>query len=361
MEGISSLDELIEEVRKGNMVILVDDEDRENEGDLVFPAQFVDSSVINFMAKYGRGLICLSITEERAKALDLSPMADPKGALHETAFTVSIDAASGVTTGISAHDRAVTIRKVLDPSAKPEDFARPGHVFPLVARKGGVLERAGHTEGSIELMRMAGLEPAAVICEIMKEDGTMARLPDLLEFSKVHGIKVGTIADIIKRRLSTEKLVKREVETRLYTRFGEFKLIAYSNSVNNYIYIALVKGDLADPVLVRVHKRCFVGETFRCTDCTCKSMLDYSFERIGREGGIIVYITDANENEWECPRKKYGEAQDGKAEILRDYGIGAQVLKDLGVGSIRIITSHKKKVVGLRGFGLEIDEVIVPG
>ncbi len=360
MEGISTLDELIEEVRAGRMVILVDDEERENEGDLVLPAQFVTPESINFMAKYGRGLICLSITEERAKKLDLKLMADPDKALHGTAFTVSIDAAEGVTTGISAYDRAYTIKKVIDPNARPEDFARPGHVFPLIARPGGVLERAGHTEGSIDLMKMAGLYPAAVICEIMKEDGTMARLPDLLEFSKRHGIKLGTIADIIKRRLAQEIFIKKEAESTLQTRFGEFRLVAYSNTVNPYIYIALVRGELRDPTLVRVHRRCFVGETFRCVDCLCRAMLEFSMEKIGGDGGVLVYVTDGDGMEWKCPREGYLGDPEGRPRFLRDYGIGAQVLRDLGVRRMRVITAHGTKIAGLSGFGLEVSEVIIP-
>ncbi len=357
---ICSVEELIEEVRKGNMVILVDDEDRENEGDLVLPAEKVTPDAINFMARYGRGLICLSLTKERAKQLDLNLMADPKTALHGTAFTVSIDAAKGIATGISAYDRAYTIKKVIDPSSKPEDFARPGHVFPLIARDGGVLERAGHTEASVDLMKMAGLYPAAVICEIMKDDGTMARLPDLLRFSEEHGIKVGTIADIIRYRFSREKLIKKEVETKLVTRYGNFKLVAYSNSVNNYIYVALIKGSIKDPTLVRVHHRCFLGETFGAINCPCRILLDYAFERIGNDGGVIVYITDDGGYEWDCPREKYKKAEDGKAELLRNYGVGAQVLKDLGVKRMRVITSHEKKIIALSGFDLEVVETIVP-
>ncbi len=357
---ISPVEELIEEVKKGRMVILVDDEDRENEGDLVIAAEKVTPEAINFMAKYGRGLICLSLTRKRAEELDLNLMASPEEALHGTAFTVSIDAAEGVSTGISAYDRAYTIKKVLDPSSGPKDFARPGHVFPLVARDGGVLERAGHTEASVDLMKLAGLYPAAVICEIMKDDGTMARLPDLVEFSKKHGIKIGTIADLIKYRMSRERLIKRETETRLITPHGTFKLIAYSNTVNRYVYMALVKEPLNEPVLVRVHHRCFLGETFLGRDCSCRMLLDFAFDAVGKNGGIIVYISDNEGREWECPREKYRKSSDGKAEFLRNYGIGAQVLKDLGVKSMRLITSHRKKVVGLKGFDLEIAETIIP-
>ncbi len=370
----NTVEEAIEDIRKGKMVIVVDDPDRENEGDLVMAAEKVTPEAINFMAKYGRGLICLALTPERCEELDLHPMTpmntDPKG----TYFCVSIDAHPkyGTTTGISAYDRAITIKLAISPNAKPSDFIRPGHVFPLKARPGGVLERAGHTEASVDLARLAGLYPAGVICEIMKDDGTMARVPDLIEFAKKHNLKIITIADLIKYRLKKETLVERVASAHLPTPWGVFKIHAYRHKLTGEEQVALTMGEWKEdePVLVRVHSECLTGDVFRSLRCDCRPQLEKALEMIAKEGkGVLVYILGhegrgigiANKiKAYELQEKGYDtvEANEklGYPPDLRDYGIGAQILRDLGVRKMRLMTNNPRKIVALEGFGLEIVE-----
>ena len=370
----NTVEEAIEDIKQGKMVIVVDDPDRENEGDLVMAAEKVTPESINFMAKYGRGLICLSLTPERCEELDLHPMTpmntDPKG----TYFCVSIDAhpKHGTTTGISAYDRAITIKLAISPDAKPSDFVRPGHVFPLKARPGGVLERAGHTEASVDLARLAGLYPAGVICEIMKDDGTMARVPDLIEFAKKHNLKIITIADLIKYRLKRETLVERVATAHLPTPWGVFKIHAYKHKLTGEEQVALTMGEWKEdePVLVRVHSECLTGDVFRSFRCDCRPQLEKALEMIAKEGkGVLVYILGhegrgigiANKiKAYELQEKGYDtvEANEklGYPPDLRDYGIGAQILRDLGVRKMRLMTNNPRKIVALEGFGLEVVE-----
>lgn len=367
----NTIDEAIEELQKGRMIILVDDEDRENEGDLCMAAEKVTPEAINFMAKYGRGLICLSLTPERVEELKLPMMTDENSSPYGTAFTISIEAKRGVTTGISAHDRAKTILTAIDPRTKPEDLARPGHVFPLKARPGGVLQRVGHTEGSVDLARLAGLYPAGVICEIMNDDGTMARVPELMEFAKRHGLKIVTIKDLIKYRMRTERLVKKVAQTRLPTDYGEFTAIAYSNYVDSNIHIALVKGDIRpdEPVLVRVHSECLTGDVFGSKRCDCGEQLHRAMEMIEKDGrGVLLYMRQEGRGIGLENKLKAYELQDlgldtveaniqlGFKPDLRDYGIGAQILVDLGVREMRLMTNNPKKIVGLEGYGLKVVE-----
>jgi len=373
--AISPVPELIEEIKNGRMIILVDDEDRENEGDLVFAAQFSTPDLVNFMAKNGRGLICLSLDGELVDKLNLSMMTDDNKSQFGTAFTVSIEAAKGVTTGISAYDRSTTIQTAISDHVKPSDIVTPGHIFPLRAKKGGVLKRAGQTEGSIDLAKLAGLKPAAVICEVMKDDGTMARMSDLVEFSKKHKIKIGTIADIIKYRMANESLIKEEVRTKLPTLYGgEFDIIAFSNEAENNIHLALVKGDVAngDPVLVRVHSECLTGDTLSSLRCDCADQLHASMEAIKKEGrGIVVYMRQEGRgiglvNKLKAYKLQLEEGMDtveancalGFKPDLRDYGIGAQILSYLGVQKIKLMTNNPAKRVGLTGYGLEIVETV---
>lgn len=368
----SSVEEAVEDIREGKMVIVVDDPGRENEGDLVMAAEKVTPEAINFMSKYARGLICLSLTPERCEELDLYAMAhrntDPKG----TYFCVSIDAHPrfGTTTGISAHDRATTIRLALSPEASASDFIRPGHVFPLKARPGGVLERAGHTEASVDLAKLAGLYPAGVICEIMKEDGTMARLPDLVEFARRHNLKIITIADLIRYRLKKERLVEREATAHLPTPWGTFQIHAYKHKLTGEEQVALTMGewDEDEPVLVRVHSECLTGDVFRSMRCDCRPQLEKALEMIGREGkGVLVYILGHEGRgiglvnkirAYELQEKGYDtvEANEklGYPADLRDYGIGVQILLDLGVRKMRLMTNNPRKIVALEGFGLEV-------
>ncbi len=367
----NTIEEAIEDIANGKMIILVDDEDRENEGDLCMAAEKVTPEAINFMAKYGRGLICLSLTPERVEELKLPMMTDENSSPYGTAFTISIEAKKGVTTGISAHDRARTILTAIDPKTRPEDLARPGHVFPLKAKPGGVLQRVGHTEGSVDLARLAGLIPAGVICEIMNDDGTMARVPELTEFAKRHNLKIVTIKDLIKYRMKTERLVRRIAQTSLPTKYGDFKAIAYSNMVDSNIHLALVKGDIGnkDNVLVRVHSECLTGDVFGSKRCDCGEQLHRAMEMIEREGkGVILYMRQEGRGIGLENKLKAYELQDmgldtveaniklGFKPDLRDYGIGAQILVDLGVRNMRLMTNNPKKIIGLEGYGLKVVE-----
>ena len=371
-----TIEEAIREIRLGRMVVLVDDEDRENEGDFCMAAEKITPEAINFMAKYGRGLICLSLTEEKIKALDLPMMVDDNTSPFKTGFTVSIEARKGVTTGISAFDRATTILAAVADNAKPHDLVRPGHVFPLRAKKGGVMVRCGQTEGSVDLARLAGLKPAAVICEIMDEDGSMARMPALEKISDEHGIGICTIADLIEYRMRTESFVRRAVEAVIPTAHsGTFKAVVYENDVENLQHVALIKGEIdpSKPVLVRVHSECITGDIFGSLRCDCGEQLRKSMEMIDQEGcGVILYIRQEGRGIGLVNKLKAYNLQDkgmdpfdagvdaeaGFNPDLRHYGIGAQVLVNLGVKKMKILTNNPKKMVGLQGYGLEVVEQI---
>lgn len=359
----------IEEIRAGRMIVVVDDEDRENEGDLTLAAEKVTPEVINFMAKFGRGLICLAMTGERLDYLRIGPMTRENTSPYGTAFYESIEAREGVTTGISAHDRARTIQVAIDPVSRAADLVRPGHVFPLCARKGGVLVRAGQTEASVDLARMAGLVPAGVICEIMNEDGTMARVPDLIEFCGQHQLKMLTVAELIRYRMENERYVARAGEAMLPTRHGEFRMIAFESQLDGESHVALVRGDVeraTGPVLVRMHSHCLAGDVFGGALCDCQEVLDRSLERIAQEGtGALIYLHQTSKGFSVDEEKRlvfHREAPKNRSahqrKTQREIGVGAQILSDLNIRSIRLLTNHPKRVAALEGFGIRIAEQI---
>jgi 3,4-dihydroxy 2-butanone 4-phosphate synthase / GTP cyclohydrolase II len=365
----ATIPEAIEDFRQGKILIVVDDEDRENEGDLTIAAEKITPEAINFMATHGRGLICLSLDSELCNRLDLQPMSSVNTARFGTAFCEAIDAAEGVTTGISAYDRAHTIRVAMEPGTRPKDLARPGHVFPLRARPGGVLVRSGQTEAAVDLARLAGLSPGGVICEIMNENGTMARVPELLEFCERYSLKMISVADLIRYRIQTEKFIRREAQGQIRTPYGEFQTVRYVSHLDNEAHLALVHGDLAGKhdVLVRVHSRCVYGDTFHSLDCDCHQLIASALQAIAKENcGVLIYLHQTGagvQTAWNDGHHQiltHGRTRSNlipterQQPLQHETGIGAQILSDLGLSTIRLLTNHPRKVVGLEGFGIQI-------